>query len=509
MRQRSSSPSLAWITLALGSALGCQEAKAPSGAGGAATGGALGSGGSGGDLPAESGGASGGALPGAGGGGSGGTSTGGQDTGSGGVPACVDGGQGSVGGAAADGFALQLTMASELDENAPTTVGILEWALDKPCLRAAHVEFGLDTQYGMTAPVDLTQENRRTVLWGMKPGRTYHYRIVAEDDDGTYTSDDYTLDTGLAPDIPIASFTVAASNADHGFFLGTFWTVAGSSVVDGLWTGFVLDTDGDLVWWHTYEREYGGEQGYARLRLSADGRDLWFAQTKNGGAPLYRVSIDTLDHQLYEEAIASHDICAVNGSTMAFLDYGSVGCDGIVEIDATGTTKPVFDPTGLEGLEECHGNSVRYSATEDVYVYSSRTDDVLVVGRDGQLKWRLSEKVEGGNSAWGGQQHGTHLLDESILILANYTDDETAKALEYSLAGELLATFPTDNTGLNASFLGDVQRLPSGNTLITSGYEAWIATPAGEVSLSMSAGPWFGYMEFRTDLYGPADDIWQ
>jgi hypothetical protein len=511
---------LAWLAL-VGLALSCQDPMAPDGAGGQgtggqstggqATGGALESGGSGG-TSVESGGVSGGGIAGAGGGGSGGTAAGGEAAGSGGVPGCTDGGQGSLGEPDVDGFAVELTMASELDENAPSTVGILEWALDRPCLRAAEVEFGLDTSYGRTAPVDLTKEHRRTVLWGMKPEQTYHYRIVASDDDGTYTSDDYTLTTGAAPELPIDGFTVASSNADHGFLLGTFWTIGTASVQDDLWTAFVLDTEGDLVWWHTYEREVVGEMGYARLRLSADNQNLWFAQTSNGGGALYRVSIDTLDQQLYEDTVASHDICAVSGSTMAYLDYGALGCETIVEIDETGTTRLVFDPTELEGFEGgCHGNSVRYSATEDVYLYSSRNEDVLIVTRDGQLQWRLSEKVPSGNLAWGGQQHGTHLLDSSILIHANYTEDKTAKVFEYSLDGELLATFPTENTGLNASFLGDVQRLPSGNTLITSGNRAWIVTPLGEVPLDMimSGGPWFGYLEFRTDLYGPPDDIWQ
>jgi len=510
--------SLASISLLLGAAISCQEGGAGDGSGGAAGAGALASdeGGSpeddggGGGSAAESGGAHGEGLAGAGGGASGGASTGGQGTGSGGAPVCVDGGQGSLGEPGADGFAVKLTMASELDENAPTTVAILEWALDQSCVHDAYVEFGLDDGYGMRAPVDLTKENRRTVLWGMKAERTYHYRIVATGADGTLSSDDYSLTTGRAPEVPSFSLTVSAPpSADQGFFVGTSWTIGSANPEDGIWTGFVLDTDGDLVWWHTYERATGSEDGYARLRLSADGQSLWFAQATNAGAPLYRVSVDTLDTDLYEEAIASHDICAVGGSTMAYLDYGSGDCARIVEIDETGTTKQVFDPTGVEGLEGCHANSVRYSASEDVYTYSARSHDVLVVGRDGQVKWRLSEQVTGGNGAWGGQQHGTHLLDESILILANYTDDMTAKAIEYSLDGEPLETFPTGNTGQDASFLGDVQRLPSGNTLITSGYETWIVTPQGEVTLSMSAGPWFGYMEFRTDLYGPADDIWQ
>lgn len=61
----------------------------------------------------------------------------------------------------------------------------------------------------------------------------------------------------------------------------------------------------------------------------------------------------------------------------------------------------------------------------------------------------------------------------------------------------------------SSSFLGDVQRLPSGSTLMTSGGESWIVTPLGDVTLRMTSEIWFGYMEFRTNLYAPPDDIWQ
>ena len=189
------------------------------------------------------------------------------------------------------------------------------------------------------------------------------------------------------------------------------WTPVVGGAEDGVWTGFVVDTEGDLVWWHTRPGTAGGETGYARLRLSADNRSLWFAQTRNAGAPLYRVSVDTLEQQVYEEAIGSHDICAVSGSGMAYLDFGSGSCAIVVEIDETGAMKPVLDAKSLE-LDGCHINAVRYSASEDVYTVSSRTDDVLAVDREGQLLWRLSEEVELGNSAWGGQQHGTHLLTD-------------------------------------------------------------------------------------------------
>jgi hypothetical protein len=145
--------------------------------------------------------------------------------------------------------------------------------------------------------------------------------------------------------------------------------------------------------------------------------------------------------------------------------HGCAGgsCSDIVEIDTAGTTRTIFDSGDVLGGESCHGNAVRYSMTEDVYVYSDLSNDVLVVGRDGTLQWRLSERVSGGNAAWGGLQHGVHLLDDSILVLANSSEPMTSRnaAFEFALDGTPMRTFTSRSTG---NFTADVQRLPSGKT---------------------------------------------
>jgi hypothetical protein len=63
-------------------------------------------------------------------------------------------------------------------------------------LTEAHIEFGLDAEYGTTAPVDLNEADFRTLLLGMKPDSAYHFRVVASDGAITYTSDDYVVNTG-------------------------------------------------------------------------------------------------------------------------------------------------------------------------------------------------------------------------------------------------------------------------------------------------------------------------
>jgi len=432
----------------------------------------------------------------------------------GGAPAAGSGGTPiDLGPPGPDGFAVQAQLASDLKATAPTTVGIVRWSLDAPDLTEAHIDFGLDTTYGMTAPVELALAGHRTVLVGMKPAKTYHFRVVASAGSQTYTSDDHTLTTGapLSPAV-LASFTVAApEQLDKGFFITSFWSVFTSDTP--VWMSVIVDTDGDVVWWYR-PSDYtdSGERGIARARLSADSRDLWLVQVSNGGGPLRRVSIDTLEEQTYEDAWGSHDIAAVEGGTMAYIDYRETDCDSIFEIDRAGEITEIFEPTGVTHptTSGCHGNAVRYSKKEDVYVYSDHTSDVVVVARDGTLEWKLSDLVSGGNTSWGGYQHGVQLLDGSLLVFANRAGGEldTPQAIEFGLDGSVLKKFASRAGG---DFLGDVQRLPSGNTLIDYSFNfvMQVVDPTDSLVLEMTGTSGFGYVEFRERLYGEPLDIQQ
>jgi hypothetical protein len=438
----------------------------------------------------------------AGGGGRG--ASGSPGAGSGGAPSAGAGdapaaGSSGLGPPGPDGFAIQVELASDIQSTAPTTVGIVTWSLAKPNLTAAHIDFGLDTTYGMTAPVDLSKPDDRTVLVGMKPAKTYHFHIVATDGAQTYTSSDQTLTTGAATAL-IPSPTVAINlpnEVDKGFITGSFWNGPTS------WTVFIMDTDGDIVWWYTDTANSGSmADGIGRARLSADSQDVWLTNGQQP-APLRRVSIDTLDVQVYPDATGTHDVCAVSGDTMAYLASNAGGCASIVEIDKAGTQRFVFDSTAVTG-SQCHGNAIRYSAKRDVYVFSDRNTDVFLLDRGGGVQWKLSDKVTGGNMSWGGVQHGVELLDESLLIFANEAagggDWSHSQAMEFGLDGSVIKKFSSQ---AGSDWFGDVQRLPSGNTLINYSLGPIEEVDASDnVVLSITTTGYVGYTEFRQSLYG-------
>ena len=273
---------------------------------------------------------------------------GGQSQRDGAAPPVSSGGAGSPGaaggsgGSTVGGFAIDWELASDILSTAPTTVAIVTWSLDKPGIIQAHIDFGLDTTYGMTAPVDLGELDGRTVLVGMKPARTYHFQIVATDGTHSYTSSDQTLTTGAPTTLipPATVSVVSPGQVDKGFIIGSFWTGEAATV----------------------RRRYSSSirtarsSGGTRTRTSpagtmASGGRVCRPTAMTSGSSnaqratsLRRVSLDTLDVQDYA-AGGTHDICAVSGDTMAYLDTNKALCASIVEIDKSGTTKLIFDST--------------------------------------------------------------------------------------------------------------------------------------------------------------------
>lgn len=395
-------------------------------------------------------------------------------------------------------FTVNSQLASDVDVKAPTTVGIVTWSIASVTPMSAYIEFGLDTNYGMQAPVDLGETDFRTLLLGMKPDNTYHFRIVASDGTTNYASDDYTITTGAKTTaVSIGSFNVPQETGrERGFIVLSYWAGTGSSVA------FILDADGDIVWAY----DFGMQGGIARARMSYEGRDMWAISASNTGQPLRRVGIDGLDMQVYDSTSGSHDIAAVSGNLMAYLDY-SVSCNDITEIDPSGTTNTVFTASGTFG-QMCHGNALRYSEAEDMYTYSEVGTDVVQVSRGGAVQWSLAD-VAGGVSTWGGVNHGHHLLSNSILIFANNGGQGSSAMIEYDLAGNELDRYVSGDTSQN---LGDVQRLPGGNTLVDFSNDGVIhQIDASGTLLVEITGPGgmnrFGYATWRPTLYGPSPDI--
>src|SRR5262245_14179685 len=220
------------------------------------------------------------------------------------------------------------TQSSSVSTMIPT-VGIITWSTTLSGVQSAKIDFGLTTSYGMTAPVDLAQQNYRTLLLGMKGSRMYHYRITATSGGGQCASPDYTIMTG-----PIANGlvkpTVTTNNAaalSGGFILtGQYVQNVGGSA-----PAYILDSDGDYVWWFNIENYVTG------VVMDYAGTHMWINNhpPNLADAKVHRVTMDGLTAQDLSSQFVelSHQLTVLPDETVAFYaaDSGTQGCSDIKE----------------------------------------------------------------------------------------------------------------------------------------------------------------------------------
>jgi hypothetical protein len=391
-------------------------------------------------------------------------------------------------------------LASDDNAKAPGTVGIVTWSYSG-AIESAEIRFGLDTTYGMTAPVDLSEPNLKTLLLGMKPNRTYHYQVVVDGADGGCTSADQTIDTGPSTNLVNLNMTIHDTESHaEGFIITTqmsdFGPMAGNSVA------YIMDADGEIVWW--YQATVGRA---SRAMMSHDGKSIWLVPDGGdyGSGPMERVSMDTLETEKPSGVGASHDGTPVTDDVVAYIDYSEGDCGSVFELDKDGNTTEIFESSDyFPGLvpPECHMNAIHYYEDTGLYTVSDRGHDIFLIDRQGEVKWRLTDILS--TSIFGAEQHGHQLLEDSILLFANIggKNEESSAALEYSLAdGKEILRY---DSGVFSVWLGDVQRLPNGNTLVTYSIAGKMHEIDPNKNLVMEAdGDSFGYSTWRPSLYGP------
>lgn len=524
---------------------GGSSSSSSSKAGGSGGGGSSSSqaGGSSSSSSSKAGGGSGGGSSSAGGGGSSassggasasaGKSSGGATT-SGGVT-------GSSGGSSSSSSSKGTGSSCTFDINAVTataipTVGVVTWGTSLSSPTTARIEFGLDTKYGMTAPVSKpAASGNKTLLLGMKQKKTYHYRIVASNSGAECTSDDKTITTGsLATGLP--TIKVANKGDASALFGGFLITAQYQGASGGKAPALIFDKDGEIVW--AYSISTSGGDGLTCARMSYGGTHMWINTANVGGAMMgggsgnavvHRVAMDGTDDQNLSSKFTgmNHSLTVLPDETVAFYAYSSNGCEDIKEYSPSGTVKTIANAgTAQGGNNACHVNNIQY-ASDDTLVFSDLDGQVVVkVSRkDGSTVWVLN----GGKNplpgvTWKGSQHGIHMIDPNNFVLFNNNSTSLMGSMGSaggSGDGSKILQIKVDPTAKTASstwsykgpanlqndVMGDVQRLPNGNTII--GYSTKGAVQEvdkdGKVlsEWTFPLGGQFGYIEKRETLYGP------
>jgi len=515
--------------------LGCAENPLPMGSGGQP-------GGSGG---ATSGGATGsGAVSGSGNAtGSGGAVTGsGAATGSGGVGPSSGGSASGSGGSTPGGseptgdgrvtdisgktpVSCNLTITSAALSEDISTVGVVQFTSTLAGATAAVVQFGETTNYAFEAVADLEtpvdmDPYYRAVMLGMVTTTEHHFRVVVMNGTEACVSDDQTITTGSLPaggGIGNATVEPGPSSApiEPGFIV--------NATYNSDWL-YILNAEGELVWY--YPTPFPNP---TRARMSWDGKYMWVRDgnpgaTQNMGA-IAKIAMDGSWSSVIDVPTSHHDLSVLPDGSIVYIKKNPAGsCDAIYKHAGDGmnfdSDTMVFDVATAFSGGTCHSNSLHYHDSDGSFTISDLDHDAYVkVSSSGEIEWVLgggqNSDFTGDGASWE-RQHGHHLLSDDLLLYFNNGDmtggmpspvKEVTLDLSSMTATNGFSYSSSECSGSCVSqFMGDVQRLPGGNTLVTysSMGIAHEVDPAGMMIRSLRLpGNSAGYTEHRPTLYGP------
>jgi Arylsulfotransferase (ASST) len=340
----------------------------------------------------------------------------------------------------------------------------------------------------------------------MKPSTSYAYKIVATNASGSCTSSSYTIATGALPSsAPKITASITSASAHDKGFIVTSTGLSGN-------TTFIIDADGTVVWSAT------GPSMPSRSHMSWDGTHMYMMalnvmNTSSGN--VQSVAMDGTGNSALSGMTASHhDLTAIPGgfATMLWNKSGTdAPCSLVERADATGTiTTVVADMGTVYNSTTFHSNAVHYYPSDNTYTVGDRNPNLYVkLSRTGSLLWQFGgsnpkdqSKFFTGVPTWS-VNHGHELLADGTFLFFNNTPSE---AWVYKLNTSNMTASKTltyTASGASSMVLGDIQRLPNGNYLVTFSTSGQIheISPSGTLVAKFTASS-FGYSEFRESLYG-------
>jgi len=396
------------------------------------------------------------------------------------------------------------------------TVGVVEWSLAGAPPSSAKIVYALAgapgsiLNRGGEAPVPLAKPNYRTLLLGLKQASEYTFHIEAVRDGQTCSSPDYALPTtGSFATSPSIAVTVSQPDKREPGFIVT------SSGVFFPNSAFIIDADGDVVWY------FDAPVSPTRALMDYEGETMWMVALNvlDEGGEMDSVSMDGEQAQQSVPGLenAHHDFTVMPGGKVAALVWHEPGNDppsDLVIRAPDGTVSTAFAiGSNLYLSDTYHADAIHYLPFDDSFTISDRNPNLVVkVSATGTPEWQVGGACAGapaGSCAPGDWMvnHGHHLLEDGTFLLFNNGDSgpNHVRELKLSAAASPFAATPVeDYTGTGTgNTLGDVQRLPGGNTLVTYSTDAEIVELDPSWNVVQTFGARVGYTSWRPTLYGP------
>jgi len=422
----------------------------------------------------------------------------------------------------------------ELSAAIPTVVTV-HWSVDVDHVEDAWIEFGPDSSFVLQAPaMDDGEGGYESILLGLKPQQAASFRAAVAAQGETARSDAISLVTGARPaEIPSPSLnTLIPESATAGYLV--------TALVSSPSYAVILDADGEVVWWHT-PASLSDVAFIPQVVLSRDGKSvvylaLGFAEGDEDSKMTYlvRAPLDGGEAEVQLAESAHHSLVERSDGTLALLEMDSRMVDGeqadgdrIVELLPDGSKLEIFstwdqleyEPPDLPppATGWTHANALDLSDDESAYYVSLKhLNTVVKVERaTGEIMWQIggvdsAVALAGGSKHLFEWQHQFEMTPGGILVFDNgsYMGLES-RAVEYEFdlesgdAEQVWEHFYS--SPLFIYCLGDVQRLPSGNTLVVWSSSGVIeeVTPQNELvlQLGLPLGAAFGYARWMETLY--------
>jgi len=417
--------------------------------------------------------------------------------------------------------------------DAMPTVATVEWDIATDGCAGAFVDFGTTDELGLRARAWIDDAGHaRALLVGMKPERTYRYRIAEVRSGDRRFSAIHELQTGKLARVDVDVVLKVADEA------GAQRRFVATSLYSSESVAVILDGDGDVVWSH--RPDLGWPNHFVtRVRQARIGE--WITYNVDGGQAqglpepdptraIVRVSLDGAREQVLVLPDTHHDFFELGDGTLALLKYDRREVDGhtyigdaVVEVSPDGSERQVWtvwdyfelDPENVVGPQASwsHANAMYYDKDAGAYYVSLRNFDCIVKidQASGEQLWVLGGErsdfaLSDGSEALFHHQHQFDLVENGIVVFDNgLVETQDSRAVEYRLDPAVgLATKVWEQHADPPMFcaaLGDVDRLDNGNSLVTWSSAGQIeeVSPEGEVIWRVRAelGAAFGFTLHR------------
>jgi Arylsulfotransferase (ASST) len=391
------------------------------------------------------------------------------------------------------------------------TVGIVTFTTDLLPVDSASIEFGIAGGTPMLAPVDLNAEGHRTLLLGMKQAQEYTYRVRLVSAGKLCTSGDYSIRTQQIDGAPRVTKSGRAGTPG---FIVTSLGVNQSLNDPGTKSMYIFDTEGDVVW------AAAGPERASRVHLDWEANSVW-GMALNVAADTGRMDYVSMDGEQGEENVPAlvgghHDFAVVPGGKLVVLawrtPFDNTQCTQVLEYDPlTRGVRTIVDSVAslYKPVADCHTNAIQYQEWDDTLTLSDRNPSLYVrLKRSGDLLWQLGgtdpvEVLLSGAGEWKAN-HGHHLTEDGRFILFNNGTFGDTHLLEFQIdeAAHQAVLVKDWSDGSTSSVLGDVERLPNGNTLATFSTSGLVREYDAQGQAIADYRGDFGYATFRTTLYG-------